>query len=79
MKRLRAVLRQYGIKIHRSVSLRMQQNMVSLKMAAGANFAALDAACVGYACINEAYVLTADHNEMDQLESMGLAQFFWFR
>ena len=79
MKLLRAVLRNHGIRIHRSVPLRMQRNMVTLKMAAGANFAALDAACVGYACVKGAYVLTADHAEMDQLESVGLAQFLWFR
>ena len=79
LKLLRQVLREHCITVGRSVSLRMQKCMVMLKMAAEADFAALDAACVGYATTTHAYVLTADHNEMRPLEASDLARFLLFR
>ena len=79
LKLLRGVLRDHCIMVGRSVTLKMQKHMVSIKMAAGANFSALDAACVAYATTKQCLVLTTDHGEMDKIESAGLAQFLWAR
>ena len=79
LQTLRSVLRSHSVRIIRQVSLGMQKQMVSLKMAAGSKFSALDAACVATGVTNSAFVVTSDHAEMDQLEQAELAQFFWFR
>jgi|SRR3990172_1948805 len=79
MRTLRSVLRAHCIRTIRRVTLRMQKQMVSLKMAAGSKFSALDAACVAAGITNDGYVLTSDHAEMDGLETAGMAPFLWFR
>ena len=79
LKMLQSVLRAHCVRTARHVSLRMQNQMIALKMAAGSNFSALDAACVATAVTIDAYLLTSDHSEMDVLERAGLAKFLWFR